>query len=101
MFESGLTVVVSPLLALMKDQMDSLRAKGIAADMIGSNLTVEEKFATKDRVRGGLTKILFLSPEQLVNEGTRALILSRTIALLAIDEVHCISGERIFFVFAL
>lgn len=87
----GLTVVVSPLIALMKDQVDALRARGHAADMLGSMLSLDEKIATMRRVRAGETRLLYVAPEQLNNESSRALVTSRRIALLAIDEAHCIS----------
>ena len=91
LFDEGLTVCVSPLIALMKDQVDALRQRGHAADMLGSMLDLDEKIATMQRVRDGVTRILYVAPEQLNNEGSRALIQSQRISLLAIDEAHCIS----------
>ena len=91
LFDSGLTLVVSPLIALMKDQVDALRRRGFAADMLGSMLDLEEKIATMQSVRSGVTRILYVAPEQLNNEGSRSLIQSQHISLLAIDEAHCIS----------
>jgi len=89
--DDELTLVVSPLIALMKDQVDSLRAKNIAADMLGSGITQYENFAVRSRIRRKETRILFIAPEQVNNEGTKYLIQSRKIGLLAIDEAHCIS----------
>jgi len=87
----GLTLVVSPLLALMKDQVDALQKKGHPADLLASSLSLDEKIAVKNRVRNRQTAILYVAPEQLNNENSMALIRSIPIALLAIDESHCIS----------
>jgi len=89
--DDELTLVVSPLIALMKDQVDSLRARNIAADMLGSGITQYENFAVHSRIRKKETRILFIAPEQINNERTRHLLLKRKIGLLAIDEAHCIS----------
>ncbi len=87
----GITLVVSPLLALMKDQVDAMKALGHPVDMLASSQSLDEKIAVKDRVRKQKTAILYVAPEQLNNENTLALIRSVTISLLAIDEAHCIS----------
>lgn len=87
----GLTLVVSPLLALMKDQVDAMRKLGHPVDLLGSSLTLDEKIAVKKRVQCRETAILYVAPEQLNNENTLALIKSVPISLLAIDEAHCIS----------
>jgi ATP-dependent DNA helicase RecQ len=86
-----LTLVISPLIALMKDQVDALKARGIAAEMLGSSQTTDQKAEVRRSVSNGFTRILFVAPEQVNNEGTRNLITGRKIALLAIDEAHCIS----------
>lgn len=91
MFGRGLTLVISPLIALMKDQVDALNAKGIGADMLGSSQNAEEKAGVRRRIHSGETRILYIAPEQLNNEGTRGFLAGRTIAMLAIDEAHCIS----------
>ncbi|MFT5826729.1 MAG: ATP-dependent DNA helicase RecQ, partial [Yoonia sp.] len=88
----GLTLVVSPLLALMKDQIDSLQARGIAAERLDSSLDEETyRRVTKD-IRGGQLKLLFVAPERLGNERFLNLIHDQTISLLAVDEAHCISS---------
>ena len=89
--ERGLTLVISPLLALMKDQVDSMKALGHPVDLLASSLTLEEKIAVKNRVQNSQTAILYVAPEQLNNENTVAMIRSVNISLLAIDEAHCIS----------
>ncbi len=88
----GLTLVVSPLLALMKDQIDSLQAKEIPAERLDSSLTEEKYRAVSSALRGGHLKMLFVSPERLTNERFLNLIRGRQISLLAVDEAHCISA---------
>lgn len=88
----GLTLVVSPLLALMKDQIDSLQAKGIKAERLDSSLTEEKYREVSNAIRGGHLKMLFVSPERLTNERFLNLIRGQTISLLAVDEAHCISA---------
>jgi len=87
----GLTLVVSPLIALMKDQVDALLKRGIAAARLDSTLTAEEAFAIYDQIRAGTLKLLYVAPERLANEKFRARLEDMTISLLAIDEAHCIS----------
>lgn len=87
----GMTLVVSPLLALMKDQVDSMKVLGHPVDLLASSLTLDEKIAVKNRVKNRQTIILYVVPEQLNNENTVGLIRSVPISLLAIDEAHCIS----------
>ncbi len=88
----GLTLVVSPLLALMKDQIDSLQAKNINAERLDSSLTEEKYREVSNAIRGGHLKMLFVSPERLTNERFLNLIRGQNISLLAIDEAHCISA---------
>ena len=87
----GLTVVVSPLIALMKDQIDSLRSRGIAAARLDSSLSLEETLETQRSLRSGATRILYVAPERFANERFVALLREIPIALFAIDEAHCIS----------
>lgn len=87
----GITLVVSPLIALMKDQIDFLQSKGVAAARLDSSLdanTVRQIFAD---LRAGKLKLLYIAPERLGNERFLASIGSQKIALLAVDEAHCIS----------
>ncbi len=87
----GLTLVISPLIALMKDQVDVLKARGVEAARLDSTLGTEEVLEIYDGMKSGRLKILYVAPERLVNENF-VLKLARTkISLLAIDEAHCIS----------
>ncbi len=90
----GLTLVVSPLIALMKDQVDALRVNGVEADFLNSSQTSREQTAVFKKVRAGLTKILYVAPERLLQSGDLFLDFLREIkpALFAIDEAHCISS---------
>jgi ATP-dependent DNA helicase RecQ len=88
----GLTLVVSPLLALMKDQIDSLQSKNIKAERLDSSLTEEKYREVSSATRGGHLKMLFVSPERLTNERFLNLIRGQQISLLAVDEAHCISA---------
>lgn len=87
----GLTVVVSPLISLMKDQVTALREAGIAAAYLNSTLTFEEGQAVFRELRQGSCKLLYVSPERLGTDGFRRLASTLPISLLAIDEAHCIS----------
>lgn len=86
-----LTLVVSPLLALMKDQVEFLRSKNIAAASLDSSLTFEENQQVMQGVRNGEIKILMVSVERFKNERFRQFIDSIAISLLVVDEAHCIS----------
>ncbi|WP_394134996.1 RecQ family ATP-dependent DNA helicase [Aliivibrio fischeri] len=87
----NLTLVISPLLALMKDQIAFLKSKGIAAASIDSTQTREETQAILQGVRNGEIKILMISVERLKNERFRQFIAQINISLLVVDEAHCIS----------
>ena len=87
----GVTLVVSPLIALMKDQVDALRGRGIAAARLDSTLGREEYEEVIRSLGDGSLKILYVAPERLSNEGFRARLKKLRIALIAIDEAHCIS----------
>jgi ATP-dependent DNA helicase RecQ len=86
-----LTLVVSPLLALMKDQLAFLAKKGIAAASIDSTLTAEQSKAVMQDVRSGKIKILMVSVERFKNERFRHFIQSIPVSMLVVDEAHCIS----------
>ena len=88
----GLTLVISPLLALMKDQIDSLQARDINAERLDSSLTEEKYREVSNAIRSGQLKMLFVSPERLTNERFLNLIRGQKISLLAVDEAHCISA---------
>lgn len=87
----GITLVVSPLIALMKDQIDALTKRGIGAARLDSTLGLEDYRSVFDRLRGGELKLLFVAPERFSNERFREAIGGQRISLLAIDEAHCIS----------
>ena len=87
----GVTLVVSPLIALMKDQIDALHVQGIAARRLDSSLTLEQYRETMAEVRGQRLKLLYVAPERFNNERFRETILYTRIALFAVDEAHCIS----------
>ena len=87
----GLTIVVSPLVALMQDQVAALRLAGVAADTINSSIDRDENIAAWRRVTTGETCLLYLAPERLM-AGRMLEALSRVdIRLIAVDEAHCIS----------
>lgn len=88
----GLTVVVSPLIALMKDQVEGLVENGISAHFINSSLSLEETADIEAAVRSGKVKLLYVSPERLLNPSFQHLLRSVEISLFAIDEAHCISS---------
>ncbi len=87
----GLTVVVSPLIALMKDQVDQLRASGISAVVLNSSLSPAEYKKNMRLVRDGTAKLLYVAPETLLTARTFSLLSETRLALLTIDEAHCIS----------
>jgi len=90
----GLTVVVSPLIALMKDQVDALRANGVDAAFLNSTQTASEQVAVFRAVRSGELKLLYVAPERLLQSGDQFLDFLHQIdvSLFAIDEAHCISS---------
>ena len=87
----GLTVVVSPLIALMKDQIDLLAGQGVDAARLDSSLDANEVRAVSDRLRAGSLKLLYVAPERFNNERFLAQLGQTKIALFAVDEAHCIS----------
>ena len=87
----GLTVVISPLIALMKDQVDGLISNGIAAAYINSSLNYSEINEIKWMAEGGEVKILYLAPERLMVPGFLDFLKELPISLFAVDEAHCIS----------
>ncbi|KKU80160.1 MAG: ATP-dependent DNA helicase RecQ [Parcubacteria group bacterium GW2011_GWA1_47_8] len=85
------TIVVSPLISLMKDQVDTLRANGISANFINSALSQFEIADTMRRVGAGEIKILYIAPERFAVPGFENFLHNLKISLIAIDEAHCIS----------
>lgn len=88
---SGLTLVISPLIALMKDQVDALRARGIEAARLDSSLSLEESQEVYEGLRRNRIRILYLAPERLLNEKFLSHLERLPLALMAVDEAHCIS----------
>ena len=86
-----LTLVISPLIALMKDQVDALRKKGIDATFVNASLTRKEREKRYEEIRQGKYKLLYVTPERFRKEDFTEIIKSRTISLFAVDEAHCIS----------
>jgi len=91
---AGLTVVISPLIALMKDQVDALRTNGVGAAFLNSTQTAAEQVEVFRDVRSGKLKLLYVAPERLLQSGDQFLDFIRTtnVSLFAIDEAHCISS---------
>ena len=87
----GLTVVVSPLISLMKDQVEQLRAFGVPALFLNSSLGPQEYLENMEYVRRGEVKLLYLAPETLLTPRILSLLDSVNVDLLTIDEAHCIS----------
>src|SRR6187431_2723100 len=86
----GLTVVVSPLIALMKDQVDALRASGVAATFLNSSQDEKESRARLRGLHNGEYKMLYAAPERLMLDGWAENLKSWNVSLIAIDEAHCV-----------
>src|SRR4051812_13656928 len=87
----GLTVVISPLISLMKDQQDKLAASGVDALAMHSHLTDAEARALAQRVSDGEGEILYLTPERFKDREFFDRLLTRTVSLFVVDEAHCVS----------
>ncbi len=87
----GLTVVVSPLIALMKDQLDGLEQNGVAAGMLTSAQSVEERRMVHRALDEGRLRLLYVSPERLAMDGFLERLVQAGMEAIAIDEAHCIS----------
>ena len=87
----GLTLVVSPLIALMKDQVDALRKRGIRAARLDSSLSAPEARAVDQELKAGRLRLLYVAPERFSNEAFAQKLQRQRIALMVIDEAHCIS----------
>ena len=87
----GLTLVVSPLIALMKDQIDFLTSRGIAAARLDSTLSADEARSLMDTIAAGELKLLYVAPERFNNERFLDVLRRTKLALFAVDEAHCIS----------
>lgn len=89
--EGGLTVVVSPLIALMRDQVQQMTQVGVAAATLNSGNGEDGNRAVLSRLRAGTLSLLFVSPERLASDGLVALLAASGVRRLAIDEAHCVS----------
>jgi len=87
----GMAVVISPLISLMKDQVDYLKELGIASECLNSSLSSAQQAAVIGKMKAGRVKLLYLSPERLLMEQTLALLKGLKISFFVIDEAHCIS----------
>ena len=88
----GLTVVVSPLISLMQDQVEALRQVGVAAAFLNSTLDFDSYQRITRQVRAGEVRLLYVAPETLLQPRTLALLDASQVQMLAIDEAHCISS---------
>jgi ATP-dependent DNA helicase RecQ len=87
----GVTLVVSPLIALMKDQVDALQARGLPAGLLNSSQTLEEQRATLDAIRARTLKLVYVAPERFRSKSFLQALPAEAISLFAIDEAHCLS----------
>src|SRR5438045_4077487 len=87
----GTTLVISPLIALMKDQVDGLRARGFRATFINSSLDLEEQRQRMSQMSAGELDLVYIAPERLRNRAFQDALATSRIQLLAVDEAHCIS----------
>ncbi len=87
----GITLVISPLISLMKDQVDSLKLLGIKSVYINSTLSKEEYIEAIHKIKSGSVKIIYIAPERFENEKFSAFIGKLDISMVAVDEAHCIS----------
>ncbi len=88
---SGLTIVVSPLIALMNDQVSALKLLGAPAETLNSSISPEDNEQIWRGVRTGAVKLLYMSPERLMNGSTLEIMRTLNVTMVAIDEAHCIS----------
>ncbi len=88
----GTCVVVSPLISLMKDQVEGLKSNGVAAEFLNSSLSMADQRVVEEQLFRGELQMLYVSPEKLVSQGFLPFLKKRKINLFAIDEAHCISA---------
>src|SRR6185295_4676745 len=87
----GLTLVVSPLIALMKDQVDQLNHLGLPATVINSTVSREQQRSRLEQVIAGKIKLLYIAPERFQNDEFKAALSRTRVSLFAVDEAHCVS----------
>lgn len=92
LMNEGITIVVSPLIALMKDQVEGLKGNGVNADYFNSSQTDEEQLNVISSLESGKTKLLYVSPEKLISDSFYPFLQTIRISLVAVDEAHCISS---------
>ena len=88
---SGMTVVISPLIALMKDQVDTLLSQGVNVAMLNSSLTYDRQRSIEAAAIAGKIRILYVSPERAVQADFVDMLQKCSVSLFAVDEAHCIS----------
>ncbi len=91
MLREGTGLVVSPLIALMQDQVTALRELGIEAEFLNSSQSPDERREVMTKLRQGRLQLLYVAPERLVTEHTRSLLRDIPLSIIAIDEAHCVS----------
>ena len=91
LMRSGTTIVISPLISLMKDQVDALTANGVSATMLNSSVELEELNQRMRDAQDGHYKLIYIAPERLANEYVRSWLAKMDVTALAVDEAHCIS----------
>jgi ATP-dependent DNA helicase RecQ len=89
--KGGVSVVISPLISLMKDQVDALRQNGVRAASINSSLSWDSVSDIFRAVRGGAVKLLYIAPERLDGDGFREFLSSIDVSMMVVDEAHCVS----------
>ena len=87
----GLTLVISPLISLMKDQVDQLKADGVRAECLNSTIDRDEQVAIWNRINSGQVKMLYVSPERVMMRDFMERLESLNLCMIAVDEAHCIS----------
>lgn len=88
----GTAIIVSPLIALMQDQVETLKQLGVEAVMLNSSLSEKEAIEAKGKIRSGTAKLVYVAPERLLLESSLELFSHAKISLIAIDEAHCVSA---------
>lgn len=92
LLREGVAIVVSPLIALMKDQVEGLKGNGVSADFINSSQTVSEQELVFRSLECGAIKLLYVSPEKLISDHFLSFLQTLQVSLIAVDEAHCISS---------
>ena len=91
LLQKGVAIVISPLIALMQDQVEALQKKGIAAGLLNSLQSLQQQQQTINQVRSGQLKLLYVAPERLRNHYFLSVLETLNVSLIAVDEAHCLS----------